>query len=81
MTQTVMLELSEAQIVGLVRRLSPEAQRKVLKALVPRLGRLDVLVEYGERRMQALAAERGLDWDTLDEDARERLIDERLHEA
>ena len=36
MTQTVMLELSEAQIVGLVRRLSPEAQRKVLKALVPR---------------------------------------------
>jgi thioester reductase-like protein len=81
MTQTVTLELSEAQIVGLVRRLSPEARRKVLKALVPRLGQLDALQEYGEERIRVLSAQRGLDWDVLSEAERERLVDELLHEA
>jgi hypothetical protein len=53
----------------------------VLKVLMPRLGKLDALLEYGEERMRVVAAQRGLDWDALGEEARERLVDTLLHEA
>jgi hypothetical protein len=33
-----------------------------------------------EERIRALCARRGLDWDALDEEKRETLIDELIHE-
>jgi hypothetical protein len=36
-------------------------------------------VDYGDLRIRQLCAERGLDWDRLTEDEREKLIDELLH--
>ena len=77
----ITLEIPEAQLVEWVRQLSPAAKQSVLKALIPRLDELDALVDQGSQRMRALCAERGLDWDELTEDERERLIDDLLHEA
>jgi hypothetical protein len=63
------------------RHLSPKAKRDVLRALVPELDELDALVDYGNQRMRQLCAERGIDWDSLAEERRQRLIDELLHET
>jgi hypothetical protein len=53
----------------------------VLRALIPRLDAAEALVDYGEQRMRELCATRGLNWDTLPEDERARLVDTLLHEA
>lgn len=79
--RAITLEVSESQVVEWVQQLSPVAKQSVLKALIPRLDELEALVDYGDQRVRALCAERGLDWDSLTEDERERLIDELLHEA
>ena len=77
----ITLEIPETQLVEWVRQLPPAAKQSVLKALIPQLDELDILVDQGNQRMRALCAERGLDWDELTEDERERLIDDLLHEA
>ena len=77
----ITLEIPESQLVEWVMQLSPVAKQSVLKALIPRLDDLEALVDYGGRRMRALCAERGLDWDILTEGERQQLIDELLHET
>jgi hypothetical protein len=37
-------------------------------------------VEYGNQRIRQLAAQRGLDWETLSEDERMRLVDDLKHD-
>lgn len=39
------------------------------------------LVNYGNEQIHKVCAERKLNWDTLNEEARIKLIDEILHEA
>ena len=75
----VTLEIPESQVVEWVRQLSPAAKHAVLKALIPQLDRLEELVDYGSQRMRKICAERGLEWDSLDEAQRERLINDLLH--
>ena len=75
----VTLEVSESQVVEWVQRMSPEAKHEVLRALIPRLDAFEALVDYGNQRMRALTAERGLVWDGMTEEERERLIDDLLH--
>jgi hypothetical protein len=53
----------------------------VLKALIPRLAQSEQLVDYGESRIRLLAIQRGLDWDAMNEDEREALVDDLLHEG
>jgi hypothetical protein len=77
----VTLEIPESQVVDWVQRLSPEAKRAVLRTLIPRLEEFEDLVDYGDRRIRALCAERGLDWDGLSEREREQLVDDLLHET
>jgi len=81
MEGTITLEVPEAQVVEWVQKLSPTAKQAVLKALIPQLDELEALVDYGSQRMRELCAQRGLDWDNLTEDERQRLVDELLHEA
>ena len=76
----VTLEVSESQIVEWVQQMSPEAKHDVLRALIPRLDAFEALVDYGSERIRNLCAERGLDWDDMTEQDRERLVDELLHE-
>ena len=59
--ETVTLTVPESQVIEWVRQLSPKAKLDVLRALVPELDKLDVLVDYGNQRMRQLCAERGID--------------------
>ena len=77
----ITLDIPESQVVEWVQQLSPTAKQSVLRALVPHLDELDALVDYGSQRMRALCARRGVDWDSLSEEERQRLIDQLLHEA
>jgi len=74
------LEVPESQIVDSVKRVSPEARRAILRMLIPRLDELEDLVDRGNQRVRALCAERGLDWDGLSEQQRQRLVDDLVHE-
>ncbi len=77
---TVTLEFTDTQVVELVRKLPPETRSAVLRSLIPDLDELERLVEFGNRRVRELCAQRGIDWDRLTEGERERLIDDLLHE-
>ena len=74
------LPVCEPQVIELVRQLSPKGKRAVLQILIPDLDRFDALVDYGNERIRALCAERGIDWDSLSEEERQQLIDDLLHE-
>ncbi len=76
----VTLSLRESQVIELARQLSPEGKRVMLQALIPEFDRLDSLVAYGEKRVRALCKARGIDWDSLSEQERERLVDDWAHE-
>ncbi len=72
-----MLELTDDQVMELVKQLPSERQRAALLALA---------AGATERRSQAegqlrrLCNERGLDWDKMTEDEREGFIDSLVHE-
>ena len=72
--ETVTLAVPESQLIEWVRQLSPSAKQNVLRALVPELDELNSLVDYGSQRMRQLCTERGIDWDALAEDERQRLV-------
>lgn len=74
------LTVPEAQLVEWVQQLSPTNKRKVLRALIPALDDYEALVTYGSERARAIAAERGLNWETLTDLQREELLDAILHE-
>ena len=75
------LQLTEQQVVDLVRQLSPAQRLSVLRAIIPEINNLDFLQEYGDRRIREVCAARGIDWDALDEGQRQTLIDDLLHQA
>ena len=78
--EAVTLEIPESQIVDLVKQVSPEAKRAILRTLIPRLDEFEDLVDHGNQRIRELCAERGRNWDALNEHERQQLIDELLHE-
>lgn len=76
------LELSDEQVLSLVRQLQPQAKKAALLALAqeaaaPRQQRM----AFAEDQLRKRAHERGLDWDALDEGAREEFVNRLLHEA
>ena len=77
----VKLEIPESQVVDWAQQVSVEAKRAILRALIPRLDEFEGLIDYGNQRIRALCAERGIDWDSLSESEREHLIDDLLHET
>jgi hypothetical protein len=77
----VKLEIPESQGVDWAQQVSAQAKRAILRALIPRLDEFEGLVDYGNQRIRALCAERGIDWDSLSESEREHLIDDLLHET
>jgi len=75
------LELTEEQVVDLVKQLPPERQRAALFALAAGAGqRRQERIKYAEEQLRRVCAERGLDWDTMTEDERETFIDDLVHE-
>jgi hypothetical protein len=75
------LELSDAQVVELVKQLSPERQREALVALASGAARRrDERMEFAEGQLRRACTERGLNWDVLSEEEREAFVDDLLHE-
>jgi len=74
------IDIPEKEIVQALDQLSPEAKRQALRKLLPTSSYLDQAVERNQGRIEALAKQRGLDWNSLTEAQREKLIDDILHE-
>ncbi|MCW5777358.1 MAG: hypothetical protein KIS87_13050 [Phycisphaeraceae bacterium] len=73
----VALTQQEKQVVELFRRLDPGRRRLVLLELVR--ADSEAWKRYqgsGEARLRDLARDRGLDWDTMDEQARQDFVED-----
>ena len=74
-------QLTNEQVVQLVRHLPPQGKQAVLMALAEeREKQRDALLEYGEERICYICAQRGIDWTSLTDEERGRFIDDLLHE-
>jgi hypothetical protein len=75
------LELTDEQVISLVRQLPATRKREALLALAEDAeARHDERMRFGETQLRRLCAERGMDWDRLSEDEREEFVDRLLHE-
>lgn len=74
------LNVREDEIVRSLDQLSPQARRQALKRLLPTAAYLERAIERNRPRIEALARQRGLDWNTLTDDQKEQLVDDLLHE-
>ena len=73
------LELTDEQVVSLVRQLPAARRRTALFALAQEAGvRRDERLRFGEAQLQKLCSERGLDWNSLSEDEREKFVNQLL---
>jgi hypothetical protein len=75
------LELTEEQVVDLVKQLPPERQRAALLALAAGAGQgRQERIKYAEEQLRRVSAERGLNWDAMTENERDAFIDDLVHE-
>lgn len=74
------IDVPEDQILQSLDQLSPAARREAVRRLLPNAAYLERTVERNRPRIEALARQRGLDWNVLSEEQREQLVDEILHE-
>jgi len=75
------LELSDEQVISLVRQLPAKRKRTALLALAQdALARREERLRLGEAQLRQACAERGRDWDRLSEDERETFVNDLLHE-
>ena len=75
------LELTDEQVISLVRQLPAARKRKALFALAEDVQvRRNERMELAEGRLRRFGAERGLDWNRLSEDQREAFANQLLHE-
>ena len=75
------LELTDEQVISLVRQLPAARKRAALLALAQEAPTSrDERMREGEAQLRRRCAERGLDWDRLSEDEREEFVDRLLHE-
>jgi hypothetical protein len=76
-----MLELSDEQVIELAKRLPREKQDALLRELLLlRWTNWESLSQYGQARARELAAQRGLNWDTMSDAEREAFVDDLVHE-
>jgi len=75
------LELSDEQVISLVRQLPAERKRTALLALAQDAQvRREERLRFGEAQLRRASAERGLNWDRLSGDERGALVNDLLHE-
>lgn len=75
------LELTDEQVISLVRQLPSARKRTALLALAQEAqARRDERLRFGEAQLRRLSAESGLDWDRLSEDEREDFVNRLLQE-
>jgi hypothetical protein len=75
------VELTTNQVIELVRQLPSQSKREVLLALAAEAeSTREERMTFAERQFRRIAAERGLDWDSLPDDQRQMLADDLIHE-
>jgi len=75
------LELTDEQVVELVKQLPPERQRAALLALAAgATQQREQRMNCAEEQLRRACAERGLDWDKMSEAEREGFVDDLMHE-
>jgi len=75
------LELSDEQVISLMRQLPAERKRTALLALaLDAQTRREERLRLGEAQLRRACSERGRDWDRLTEDEREAFVNDLLHE-
>jgi hypothetical protein len=75
------LELSENQVVDLIKQLPPDQQRAALLALAEGAARgRDERMQLADVQLRRRASERGRDWDKMTEKDREAFVDDLIHE-
>lgn len=70
----------EYQILQSLDQLSLQARRQAIKRLLPSAAYLEQAIERNRPRMEAVAKQRGRDWNALTEDQKAQLVDQMLHE-
>jgi hypothetical protein len=74
-------DLTDEQVISLVRQLPAERKRTALLALAQDAQvRRDERLRFGEEQLRRACAKRGLNWDLLSEDEREAFVNDLLHE-
>jgi hypothetical protein len=75
------VELTTEQVLELVRQLPAQQKRDVLLALA-RDSRSsgEERMAAAEQQLRRLAAERGLDWNSMSDEERQLLVDNLIHE-
>jgi hypothetical protein len=75
------LELSDEQVISIVRQLPPARKRTALLALAQDAqARREERMRFGEAQLRRVSAEHGLNWDRMPEDERETFVDDLLRE-
>ena len=75
------LELTDEQVLSLVRQLPAPSRKTALLALAEDASRRrDERLTQAEQQLRQRARERGLDWDTMNEDERETFVNRLLHD-
>jgi hypothetical protein len=75
------LELTDGQVVELVRQLPPDRRRAALLALAADgAARRDLRLSETEAGLRRAAVQRGRDWDRMSDDEREAFVDGLVHE-
>ena len=81
MSDLEILELSDEQVISLVRQLPAARKRTALLALAQDAQiRRDERIRFGGEQLRRTCAERGCDWERLSEDERESFVNGLLHE-
>lgn len=77
----VTITLTTEQVADFIQQMPLEEQLKILRELSNRawIGRKDRM-KYLESKVRQVCAERGQDWDAMDDDARLQFIDDVIHE-
>jgi hypothetical protein len=76
------LSLTDEQVLQLVKQLPPQSKQRVLADLTAERDQWwTTAAREAEQDMRRLAAERGLNWDTMSEAQRETFVDDLLHES
>lgn len=71
---------SDEQILTSLERLPPEGRRQAVLRLVAGAEVLDRTIEKFQPGIIELAERRGLSWDQLSDEERERFVDDLLHQ-
>ncbi len=74
------IDVSEQQILDALDRLSAKGRREAVRRLIAGASVLDRTIDTLQPRIAEVARQRGLDWATLSDEERERLVDDILHE-